>query len=151
MRKQLILAALAGLVGVGVCFASASARDYDYGYRDRWYKAYERYREQRDQRRARAEGRAFEHYRDRSRYDYDDYSYGHRYRGYAYAPRHRYYGYYDDSSYGEYDDYSSSSRYGYPRHTDHPQGPYEWKAEDYPAGWRTWWGRMDRDGRGGRE
>jgi hypothetical protein len=171
MRRLLIPVALAGWVGIALGCASASARDLsDYrnerGYRDGWYRAYERHRVARERRQARWEERAHDRRRAYERYlinrEYYSYSrYSRRYRHYSYNynrdrdyygpyyyrpyyDRHDYYGPRVYSYYSEYSDYPDYSKYTAER-------PREWRPEDFPTGWKAWWGRMDRDGRGGRQ
>ena len=132
MPRQMIWAALAAVAGTVLGCASASAHGDRYGY----YESYSSYEEPCD-----CDG-----YRD---YGYRDYGY----RDY----RHRHYGYreYRPSRYGQpvhsgsyYSDFGDYSNYTY--HLREPRDR-RWRPEDYPAGERSWWNRMDREGRGGRQ
>lgn len=168
MRRHLILAAFAGFVGVAACCGSASAGGNDEypAYRERWYKSYERRREARERRREAREDRIYTRAMRYQEREATRRHYRHYRHDYGYYPRHRYYDRYAYNSYNSYydDDYEYAPRYynyyGYPRryhrhnipaHTNAPGGPDEWNANDYPIGWRSWWSRMDNDGRGGRQ
>jgi hypothetical protein len=156
MRRQFILTALACLVGMTVYGGSASAHDRgEYReYRQDWYAAYERRREARERYRADAEARAYERYIAHREYrDYDrDYR---SYDGYCdYCRRYRAY---RDYGYGRYGrrDYAFSTNPDFADSSDHSYHVREgsdrrWRPDDYPTGWGSWWLRMDREGRAGR-
>lgn len=148
MRRQIILTALACLVGMTVYGASASAHDRrEYReYRQDWYAAYERRREARDRYRAEAETRAYERYIAHREYrDHDGYcDYCRRYRAYR------------DYGYGGYGrrNYAFSTNPDFADSSDNSYHIREgndrrWRPDDYPTGWGSWWLRMDREGRAG--
>ena len=151
MRRQFILTALACLVGMTVYGASASAHDRrEYReYRQDWYATYERRREARDRYRADAEARAYERYiahreyRDRDHDGYCDYCRRYRsYRDYGYGGYgRRNYAFSTNQDFADSSDHSYHVREGSDR---------RWRPDDYPTGWRSWWLRMDREGRAGR-
>jgi hypothetical protein len=152
MRRQFILTALACLVGMTAYGASASAHDRgEYReYRQDWYAAYERHREARERYRAEREARAYERYIAHREYrDYDSYGYC------DYCRRYRAY---RDYGYGRYGrrDYAFSTNPDFADSSDHSYHVREgsdrrWRPDDYPTGWGSWWLRMDREGRGGRQ
>jgi len=153
MRRQFILTALACLVGMTVYGGSASAHDRgEYReYRQEWYSAYERRREARERYRAEAESRAYERYVANREYrDYDR-----DYRGYCdYCRRYRAYRDYGYGGYGRRN-YAFSTNPDFADSSDHSYHVREgndrrWRPDDYPTGWGSWWLRMDREGRAGR-
>jgi len=128
--------------------ASASAHDRsEYReYRQDWYRAYERHREARDRYRADAEARAYERYVANREYrDYDGYCDHCRryregsYRDYGYSRRAHVFS--TNPDFADSSDHSYHVREGNDR---------RWRPDDYPTGWKAWWLRMDREGRGGR-
>lgn len=149
MRRQFILTALACLVGMTVYGGSASAHDRgEYReYRQDWYAAYERRREARERYRAEGETRAYERYIANREYrDYD--------RGCDYCGSYRSYRDYGYGGYGRRN-YAFSTNPDFADSSDHSYHVREgndrrWRPDDYPTGWGSWWLRMDREGRAGR-
>jgi hypothetical protein len=77
------------------------------------------------------------------------------YRDYVYAPR--IYGYYGDREYyRDYRHYGHRDYHGYHDYSHYMLYPRVqkndriWTPDAYPAGWPSWWLRMDRESRGGR-
>lgn len=154
MRRQFILTALAGIIGIAACFASASAHDddddYDRSYKYRsykedWYRAYERRREATDRYRARHDARTYERYERymANRWYRRDHHYQGDYRGYrhSYGYTPRTYTYFGNTDFADNGNYSYRIR----QPNDH-----RWRPDDYPTGWKSWWLHMDREGRAGR-
>jgi len=85
--------------------------------------------------------------------DYETYCDCPEYRDYGYSPR--IYGYYCHHDY-YHNHYRRHDYYGYQDYSHYMLYPRVqkndriWSPDAYPAGWSSWWLRMDREGRSGR-